>query len=71
MMKNASEVRYLILDLKDKIVISPHDHDCFIGAKNFIFDSSDEEVVKVDEFGNVDIIKAGSAKITFLLKEQM
>lgn len=62
--ENASEVRYLILDLKDRIVISPHDHDCFIGAKNFIFDSSDEEFVKVDEFGNIDIIKAGSAKIT-------
>lgn len=62
--ENASEVRYLIVDLKDKVVISPQDHDCFIGTKNFTFESSDEEIVKVDEFGNVDIVKGGSAKIT-------
>ncbi len=61
--ENASEVRYLLLDINDKIKLSPKDHDCFIGADDFTFISSNEEVIKVDESGNVEIIDSGFAKV--------
>jgi len=63
--ENASEVRYLLLDLDDEITLSPQDHDCFIGFnEKFTFTSSDEEIVQVDESGKLNIIRGGSAKVT-------
>ena len=56
--ENASEIRYLILDLDDNVVLSPNDHDCFIGSnEEFTYTSSDENIVLVDESGN---LKSGS-----------
>ncbi len=62
--ENASEVRYLLLDVNDEVILSPNDHDCFIGNNSFVFTSSDEDVVRVDESGHLDIIGSGFAKIT-------
>ncbi len=63
--ENASEVRYLILDINDDIVLSPSDHDCFIGLNgNFIFKTSDVNVATIDQKGNLEIIKDGVVKVT-------
>ena len=62
--ENASEVRYLLLDVNDEVILSPNDHDCFIGNNSFVFTSSDEDVVRVDETGHLDIRGSGFAKIT-------
>jgi uncharacterized protein YjdB len=63
--ENASEIRYLILDLDDNVVLSPNDHDCFIGSnEEFTYTSSDENIVLVDESGNLEILEAGTVSIT-------